>query len=73
MNRFSNNGITFFTESHEIFLPNCFYEIAVKRKKLEIYTQIGICNKTNRYNLNSKRKGFEKKKWIQFLTLFIIL
>lgn len=50
-NRFSNNGISvLFTELHEI-LPNPVYEIPIMKReinKIEFYTQLGICNKTNR-------------------------
>lgn len=60
MDRSSNDGIyILFTESHEI-LPNSIYVMYEIRMnggiKRELYTQIGICNKQNRY----KWKGINK-------------
>ena len=60
MDRSSNDRISIlFTESHEI-LPNSIYVMYEIRMnggiKRELYTQIGICNKQNRY----KWKGINK-------------
>lgn len=60
MDRSSNDRISIlFTESHEI-LPNSIdvmYEIRMNGGiKRELYIQIGICNKQNRY----KWKGIHK-------------